>query len=845
MIEISSQFQRRMRRTLSMGASGYLVAGMATAGLLAANPAQAQSTDTAASDQSSRAGNVENFEDIVVTARRVAENIQKVPIAVTAVSEARLIQQDIRDLTTLQRITPGVTLCCTAWNNSTLTVVRGIQQGAPSYFADIPVASSGYGNFFDVTNVQVLKGPQGTLFGQAAVAGAFLYQPHRPGNEFGGYVSATGGSYDRRTIEGAIDMPLVRDGLQFRLAGISSSRRGYIHDLSNNKYYGNEDYYIVRPSLTIKLGDRFENYSLFQYMNAKTTGQSNGLWVLQDLNFIPSQYNATTYNTQVALNGGNAVAFAALKEELLRRQLALGNYKVLGLSTGCPRSDGVSIPGPASVTSLDYPSRACPGDKHIQKTFINQTSFDISDDWTIKNIFGWNKYSDFNGPLDLEMSPLILQHTGSPLNHRMFSGSATAPIPETHSNETQIIGKFGIIDLQLGMFHIWRDEDQGIVFITAFTTPSATRTDRTSETHAYYGQANIHLDSLIEGLTATLGARYNKDKIHQIATAYDPATLAIRPAATRETRVKFDNVPYTLGLQYQMNPETMFFTTLARSYNAGGLQAVSGFPTFAPAELTNLEVGVKSSFDLAGVRTRFNASVFNGWFNNVQVTQFTLINLPDGSTTFGNVTRNAAKAKIRGFETDLTVLPFAGLELGASAGYLDNKYTRWPSLDPLTLQPIDLSNTRFTRAPKWKIDLRGSYTLPLASDIGEIKLNANFSYVSKIIHQLIPAVRTDPNNPQSGLRCYRERTVANGYPVSLADGARVWLDCKPGNHNVDLSIDWKDFLGKEGLTLTAAVTNLTKNIWTPSQANQDRNGGFTAFQPAVPRMWTIRARYEF
>jgi iron complex outermembrane receptor protein len=844
--------QPLMLTTLAHAAALTCASVLMAAPVYAAPPApvEQRAVDQSQPDQAKKApaADTSAMQEVVVTARRISENVQRVPIAVTAVPETKLQQMDIRDLTSIAKVTPGVALCCTAWNNATLTVVRGIQQGAPTYFADVPVNSNGYANFFDIANVQVLKGPQGTLFGQASVAGAFVYTPRKPGNTFGGTISTVVGSYDRRTIEAAVDVPLVKDRVLVRLAGVSHYRKGYVHDLSNNLDYGDENYSVLRPSMTWKITDKLENYTLFQAQRARTNGQSNGQWVLEDLNFNPGQF---TQSAQLqALNGGSLAAFNALKDQMLATQLRLGPYQVLGLSTGCPRGDGVPIPGPATVTSLDYPRLACPADWQKDNLLVNTTTYRFNDDWLIKNTYGRYRSLAFIGPQDLEMTPLNLANTNSPRNTFPFSGVGGGPIPQTDSDELQLQGKAGIFDFTLGAFKIWRKFDKHVIYTTSLVTDVAQRSDNHQESQAVFGQTNIHLDRWLPGLSATLGARYNQDSISQTVYNLNPTTLAVTSVSggpdSPSGHIEFHNVPYTAGIQYQATPRTMYYLTNARSYNAGGLQNVAGFPSFSPAELNNVELGVKSSFEVGDVKARANFSLFNGKFNDVQVTTFTLITNPaNGTVSFGNVTRNAAKAKIQGAEADLTVVPFVGLELGAVAGYLHNRYTKWPSLDPLTLQPIDLSNTSFTRSPTWKVDLHGTYTLPLSQDIGELKLTANWAWQSLMIHSLTPRTPTNPAQPNTGLMCNRQRTAANGYGPLSADGGTAWLDCKPAYANLDLNLTWRGVMGNSALTMIFGVTNFNKNVWSGSQANLDRSAGFTAFQPAVPRMWTFRTTYDF
>jgi len=142
---------------------------------------------------------------------------------------------------------------------------------------------------------------------------------------------------------------------------------------------------------------------------------------------------------------------------------------------------------------------------------------------------------------------------------------------------------------------------------------------------------------------------------------------------------RFHNLSYTGSIQYQFTPDTMFYTTVARGFSAGGLQNIVGFPSYAPAVLTNLEGGVKTTFDLGDIKARFNAEVFNGWYNNAQVSIFELVtNSVTGLQAPTSVIQNAARAIIRGSDVDFALLLTPDFEVKSYVSFLDAKYTHCP-----------------------------------------------------------------------------------------------------------------------------------------------------------------------
>ncbi|HLU90961.1 MAG TPA: TonB-dependent receptor plug domain-containing protein, partial [Pedomonas sp.] len=168
------------------------------------------------------------LDEIVVTARRRSESLQTVPVAVQAFSGDELAQRNIQDATDLQRMAVSLTTYQQARDEVTLSI-RGMSSSGASaqgqnprvtaYFAEVPLQtgdSGGPGRFFDLQNVQVLKGPQGTLFGRNSTGGAVLFEPHRPTNDLEGYVTGQIGRFDERQLEAALNVP-VSDTLALRL----------------------------------------------------------------------------------------------------------------------------------------------------------------------------------------------------------------------------------------------------------------------------------------------------------------------------------------------------------------------------------------------------------------------------------------------------------------------------------------------------------------------------------------------------------------------------------------------------------------------------------------------------
>ena len=179
-----------------------------------------------AADQTAQASGIE---EVIVNARRTEENLQRVPITVTAMTAAEVQRNSINSITDFETHVPALSFCC-GRGGTTNAKLRGVP-GVLAYWAEAPAPLGGGGAlYFDLENLQVLKGPQGTLFGLSTNGGAVLFQPAKPKDEFSGYVQGTAGTYDRVGLEGVLNVPIVDDKVLFRAGFQRNYRKGYIYD---------------------------------------------------------------------------------------------------------------------------------------------------------------------------------------------------------------------------------------------------------------------------------------------------------------------------------------------------------------------------------------------------------------------------------------------------------------------------------------------------------------------------------------------------------------------------------------------------------------------------------------
>jgi iron complex outermembrane receptor protein len=213
-----------------------LAASVSFIALAPGHQAFAQQTAQAASADSSS-----GLEEIVVTARRREERLQTVPLAVTAFSQADIEKQHIQQVSDLAKQVPSLAIMTnssdTLGSHSFTISLRGLP-GTVAYFADVPLGGPNGENYgfstglyYDLDNLEVINGPQGTLFGKNSIGGLISIEPKHPTNDFEGYAKATFGNYGDREFEGAVNIPIVQDKVLLRIAGQSQQRDGYTTDL--------------------------------------------------------------------------------------------------------------------------------------------------------------------------------------------------------------------------------------------------------------------------------------------------------------------------------------------------------------------------------------------------------------------------------------------------------------------------------------------------------------------------------------------------------------------------------------------------------------------------------------
>jgi iron complex outermembrane receptor protein len=755
---------------------------------------------------------VNRLEEITVTARRVEENIQRVPMSVLALSEDRFAAQNIVDLKDFQKITPGFNTA--GGDEGGFSFMRG-QQGIAAYFADAPYILGGTGQYFDVGTVQVLKGPQGTLFGASSASGAIVINPKKPTDTFEGFAAITVGDYGRRSIEGAVNIPAVEDKVLIRLAAQSYYRKGYVTDIATGKDYYDENYYIFRPSLVIRPTANVENYLMVQYYYSRNNGRTPG--------------NVIDYNPFGVWAFVGGLTGHPLAADQLLAQGKNDPYRVNGLSV----QQGFS------------------GERERQIQVVNNTRWDIVDNIALTNIFSWRSYGRRNY-LDnwndgffgfLPNDPRAIQTRTGPLSMK-----------KSWSNETKFTGQLfdDLIDFTLGTFHSANPAKGEISWSAVTGVLTANKTDgdprSPARTRAVFGQADIDIGRYVglDGLVFTAGYRNTWNTVRSARTNYDvtPGVPlgSLKSAGDFYGVAHFSDNNWLLGLRYQYTPDTMFFITGSKGVTTGSVDPTypPQFQVTQPESLKQIEGGIKSSFFLGDIQFRTNASAYYGWYSNIQVSvvHYLQQNPPPAPPTLLVISENAAEGLIRGIDADLTILPTDWFDLSFSGAYNKNKYTNWPVFNADGSFRVNRKRP-YLGAPKFKYNITGTYHLPMDESLGKFSISATYSHVGRNWY----FAGTDEEF--DAVPHFSMHTAANGFGPLSADGARAPRDSDNPYHEVDISAKWEDAMGVTGLTATAGVTNLTKNVEGHGTGYGYHAIGVLWKDPSTPRMFNFGLKYTF
>jgi iron complex outermembrane recepter protein len=639
--------------------------------------------------------------DIVVTARRTEERLQDVPVAVAAFSEKALAERRITSETELQVATPGLTVRQTGSSDQLNYAIRGqsidsfsfSSPAVVAYFNEVQAGGGAATSFFDLASIQVLKGPQGTLFGRNATGGAVLYSTAKPITKTEGYMKLGYGNYDNKEIEGAINLGIT-EGYAIRFSGKIRNRDGFQKNLLDGTRANSIDSKVGRLSVLIApTGSNFENVAVLQVGRFDGKTGATKLANANGVNGTPATYFDPITNSVQPLvtnlrdvygiggpGAGLVPGFTSLND-FLTKQKNIGFYEFYGNTDNKRR-------GRQTVVS-------------------NTTTFELSDNATLKNIFGYNNvFSREN--TDIEGSPYQFLLVGGGVGDKNEGYSfGTKQI----SNELQLTGETSSLKYIVGAF-ISKEEtynriplavtpDLGAAFLGPY---DFTITDKSK---ALYAQLTY---AMTDRLNLTGGFRYTWEDVD--LTHGPDSLLNILNAGIHSRK---DSKPsWLVGVDYKITDDLLAYFNHRGSWRTGGFNGTSAAsfpnaPSFKPETTYDFEAGLKYAGDVGSKPVRLNIAIYDQYIKDVQRAPYLNI-----SALAGNVN----KARVTGAEIDGSVDLAPWLKVGGAFTYTNARFT-----DPrATVAGADFIFGPYADSPKFSGSAYFRASTELSGDKGEMVL---------------------------------------------------------------------------------------------------------------------------
>jgi iron complex outermembrane receptor protein len=734
-----------------------------------------------AQTQSASASKADEMSEIIVTARRREESLEKVPVAEVVLSNDALVDAGVKDERDLMFVVPGLQIKVAQTGNQlnfalrgqTLDAVSGSPPGVNVYIDGIALngnVESAHG-LYDMAGVEVLKGPQGTLFGRNATGGSVLYNTALPTDSFGGNVSANFGNYNLKEVEAAVTVPVLPGKLDVRAAGIYTDYDGFMTNIQDGKHPGTTEYESGRFSVLFTPTDDIKSTTVFQY------SKEQGLEYMSELYAVasPGQINGGQ-----ALNAtGYLVTGGAILNYLNTTQKQLGIYKIDTLYGSEPNAN--------------------------HSLFIqNTSSYDITQNLQIKNIIGYTNAVTLEGA----------NNTGAPFNVLNLVHPADCcgkhGIDSFHFNqdnwseELQFLGAtsnnelkyiFGAYAANTYEYYDYPVDFAGTILNYEYMTNDLTK--------GLYAQTTYDLSRLtgIQGLSTTEGFRYTWESLDQ-----SQGKNGLFPGGPNERSSEADK-SWTVGLEYQLTPEEMVYFANRGSWRAGGYDDQSpynNFNFFGPEQTYDFEVGSKFSGEIFGHATRVNLALYDQITHNVQKNIYlTVGGVPSSSTL------NVPEQETRGIEIDAEYHINKWLRVGGNGAYTLAIFTK----PEVTLLGSVTSLTDVADTPKWQASFFVKAQLPTPELWGPMSVKVD-TYT-----------QTDD---------YFSSFYFAQVPGSKAEGYTL----------LNLHYDWEGILGSNA-SLGAYVRNaLGRQYFLGGLATMATDGINTAI-PGSPRTFGVNLNYTF
>lgn len=695
-------------------------------------PAMAQSAPagdaTGSPGKETTSNDAPAFGEVVVTANRREESLQDVPIAVSAYTSERREQLGIRTADDIAKFTPGMSYV----EFPNRIILRGVGRVTNTVGSDPGVATY-YDGVYNaeswvlaqhpllIDRIEVLRGPQGTLYGRNSIGGAVNVISKRPTKQFEGQVNLLGGTLSNNRETGFISGPIGR-GAGFRISADRNDAPEFIRNVFTGDREGPGPRLYLEGQLETDIGSRANARLIYGYT------KSNGGSVPSVLR---APYDTTTYSLGFTVN------------------------PTLGY-TG--RNPGLDDAYTIDSNLAEYRRR-------VDHRVVGQVTLDLGGA-VAKYTGGFNKgHSQYTGDFDASSRISFVEpQTGTTISSDIrndvftdsesFSNEFNLTSPEGSRRLNWILGLYQFHERSFQSLQVYIPNQSQIVNRTftssfanvpnpkgqVFVNEGEVKTD----SFAVFGQASY---KIADPLTLTLGARYSWDEKKgtefQRIVIFDPRNPLLGPTLAYEFQNRrrpvagdWDGATFRGTLQYELSPDSMFYATVGTGYKAGGFNLGAYSDPVGEEKLTAYELGYKARF---GRRLQVNLAGFYYDYKDSQIFTRTcaLTNSQGQCGVSVSAFVNAPKARSLGAEVETVWQPADSVQVIANYGYLDAKFVRFNGVaDPFNVSgpPLDLKDGSLPLSPKHKFSLTGVYTADLG--IGTLNVATTYAFQSRYHYDL-------------------------------------------------------------------------------------------------------------
>lgn len=659
-----------------------LMAGVCSVGLFSGLSTEVSAqeissqTSVAGTEGETQSEEARALDVVTVTAQRRSESLQDVPVTVTAFGAEEIENARIQQIDDIVTRTPGLSFDAFPATQARL-FIRGIGSsdrgaaGDPSsgvFLDEVYLGRPAMVAFdaFDVERIEVLKGPQGTLFGRNVVGGAVNVITKRPDLEgFDASTSLTFGNYNRLDGAGAVNIPFANNSSAVRLSGAYRSHDGYTENRFLNVDVEDQETFSGRAQVYSELSETLRVHLTADGTRDRSTGPANHVLELDASDPLSNFYSQNfdpdvTYGSDIGYQDRDTYGFRGeIANDFNFGTLTfLASYRDLDYSFNYDFDGGNADPTSPGFNGVNISGDGSGEDSQLSSQELRLSSLPTSDvDWVV----GVYHYA----------------HEVDRLDVFTLDSAAVAPFPLT-----EIIDQHAELD-----------------------------------SYAAFGDVSVPIG---DRWNVFGGLRYSvDDKSYAVNNADSDAPLRTDEIYDVTASADFDDWTYRAGVEFQATSDDMLYASISRGYKSGGFQdqpasAEEAMVPFEPESAIQYEIGQKSTF-LDG------SMIWNNTLFYLDYTDLQTVQTIDGI----NVTDNAGKATIQGYETQLAVNPADGLNFSLAYAYTDGTF------DEFIEGGVDYSGNRISRTPEHKLTISPSYVYTFGNGV-DLTMAADYSYASEI-----------------------------------------------------------------------------------------------------------------